>query len=375
MRPLPPATLAFVDWAARYALRAAGRGPGPGAARLRAPPPTPERLLRASGRPPGRATPARARVLAAAGEPVRASALAAAAQVSAGVVKGLVDDGALEVVLAASEAAFPDPDPDRPGAALNPSQAAAAAALTRQIAQGGFQAALLDGVTGSGKTEVYLEAIAHVLRADPAAQVLVLLPEIALTQAVIARIAERFGAEPAGVALRRVAPRGGGGCGRRSRRGVAGSWWAPRSALFLPFPHLALIVVDEEHDGSFKQEDGFVYHARDLAVARASIERCAVVLASATPSLESVWNARAGRYAWLRLTARHGAAQLPEVELLDLREHAPERGRWAVPAAGGRDGADPGARRAGPAVPEPAGLCAPGAVPRVRGADDRAGHR
>ena len=328
--PLPPATLAFVDWAARYACEPPGEALALALRGLRAPPPPPERLLRASGRPPTRPTPARERVLAAAGEPLRASALAAAAEVSAGVVKGLVDDGALEVVLAVQDAAFPEPAPDRPGAVLNPSQAAAAAALTRQIGLGGFQAALLDGVTGSGKTEVYLEAIAHVLRADPAAQVLVLLPEIALTQAVIARIAERFGAEPAewhsGVSpprRRRVWEAvSAGRC-----RIVVGA----RSALFLPFPHLTLIVVDEEHDGSFKQEDGFVYHARDLAVARAKIEGAAVVLASATPSLESVWNAQAGRYAWLRLTARHGAARLPEVELLDLREHAPERGRWLSP--------------------------------------------
>ena len=139
------------------------------------------------------------------------------------------------------------------------------------IGEGGFQAALLDGVTGSGKTEVYLEAAAAALAADPDAQVLVLLPEIALTQAVIARFAERFGADAGRMALRRRPARGAavweavanGRC-----RIVVGA----RSALFLPFANLRLIVVDEEHDGSFKQEDGFIYQARDLAVARAKIE-------------------------------------------------------------------------------------------------------
>jgi primosomal protein N' (replication factor Y) len=199
------------------------------------------------------------------------------------------------------------------------------------LAEGGFQAALLDGVTGSGKTEVYLEAAAAALAADPTAQVLLLLPEIALTQALIARVEARFGAAPAewhsGVApprRRRVWEAVvGGDC-----RIVVGA----RSALFLPFRNLRLIVVDEEHDGSFKQEDGFIYHARDLAVARAKIEGAAVVLASATPSLESIWNAETGRYRWLRLSSRHGEAQLPAIDLLNLRENPPEPGKWLSPA-------------------------------------------
>ena len=187
------------------------------------------------------------------------------------------------------------------------------------IAEGGFQAALLDGVTGSGKTEVYLEAVAAALAADPAGQILVLLPEIALTQAVIARFETRFGVQPAewhsAIAppyRRRVWEAvAAGDC-----RIVVGA----RSALFLPFKSLRLIVVDEEHDGSYKQEDGFIYHARDLAVARAKIEGAAVVLASATPSLESLFNAETGRYRWLKLADRHGAARLPDVTLIDLRE-------------------------------------------------------
>jgi primosomal protein N' (replication factor Y) len=193
-----------------------------------------------------------------------------------------------------------------------------------------FGVALLDGVTGSGKTEVYLEAAARALAASPTAQVLVLLPEIALTQAVIDRFQRRFGAMPAewhsGVAppRRRITWEA---VASAEARIVIGA----RSALFLPFADLKLVVVDEEHDGSYKQEDGFIYQARDLAVARAKIEGAAVVLASATPSLESLWNAEAGRYRWLRLSDRHGGAQLPDIHLADLREHPPQPGEWLSP--------------------------------------------
>ena len=186
-------------------------------------------------------------------------------------------------------------------------------------------------MTGSGKTEVYLEAVAAVLAADPAAQVLVLLPEIALTQAVMARFEVRFGAPPGEWHSAVSQPKRRqvwDGVADGSCRIVVGA----RSALFLPFRALRLIVVDEEHDGSFKQEDGFVYHARDLAVARGKIEGASVVLASATPSLESLHNAEAGRYLWLKLAARHGTAILPHIDLVDLRETPPERGRWLSPA-------------------------------------------
>jgi primosomal protein N' (replication factor Y) len=329
--PLPAGVLAFVDWAARYACEPPGEALALALRGLRAKAPPPERLVRATGRLPLRSTDARARVLAAvAVGPAKAAALAQSAGVSSGVVKALIEEGVLEVVEAAVLAAFDPPDPGLPGAVLNPSQAAAATALCDLVRKGGFQPALLDGVTGSGKTEVYLEAVAAALAADPHAQVLVLLPEIALTQAVIARFTDRFGAAPAewhsGVSppKRRKVWEAviGGRC-----RIVVGA----RSALFLPFTHLRLIVVDEEHDGAFKQEDGFIYHARDLAVARARIEGAAVVLASATPSLESVWNAQAGRYAWLRLSRRHGAAQLPEIDLIDMKETPPEREHWLSP--------------------------------------------
>jgi len=327
---LPANTLAFIQWAARYSVDGPGQPMAIAVRGARAQKARPERLVAVTGKAPTRATPARLRVLDKAVEPMAAAALALAAEVSAAVIKGLVDDGVLEVRLVDPPTAFDEPDHARPGPVLNPSQAAAAKVMSGMVAEGGFQAALLDGVTGSGKTEVYLEAVATALAADPGAQVLILLPEIALTQGVIARFEDRFGASPAEWHSGIPAP-----YRRRVWEAVAGGQCrivvGARSALFLPFKDLRLIVVDEEHDGSYKQEAGFIYHARDLAVARAKIEGAAVVLASATPSLESLWNAETGRYRWLRLAARHGASQLPDVTMIDLRENPPEPGQWLSP--------------------------------------------
>jgi primosomal protein N' (replication factor Y) len=328
---LPLNTLKFVEWAAHWQVAPPGDPLAIALRGLRAAPPKPPKRIVATGEAPAKLTPARTRVLEAvmAGAP-SAAALAQVAGVSSGVVKGLIDEGVLVVEEVAPSREWPTPDPNHARADLNPSQAASARALNAMIDEGRFNVALLDGVTGSGKTEVYLEAAAHVLARDPAAQVLVLLPEIALTQAVIARFEQRFGAAPAEWHSAISPP--------RRRRvwdavsdGRARIVVGARSALFLPFKKLQFVVVDEEHDGSFKQDEGFIYHARDLAVARAKIEGAAVVLASATPSLESLWNAEQGRYRWLRLSARHGAAVEPDVGLIDLREHPPEHGRWLSP--------------------------------------------
>ncbi|WP_293681840.1 primosomal protein N' [uncultured Phenylobacterium sp.] len=329
---LPPRTVEFIQWAARYSVDAPGQPLAIALRGARAPRPRPVRVVRLTGVEPARPTPARLRVVdaAAAAAPMGPTDLAHAAGVSSGVVKALVDEGVLTVELQAPDDRFAPPDLGRHGAELNASQAAAAQALKAMVAEGGYGVALLDGVTGSGKTEVYLECAAAVLAGDPEAQVLILLPEIALTQAVIARVADRFGAEP-GEWHSDVSPP----MRRRVWEGVAAGQCrivvGARSALFLPFRKLALIVVDEEHDGSFKQEDGFIYHARDLAVARGKIEDAAVVLASATPSLETLRNAEIGRYRWLKLSARHGIARLPEIDLIDLRESPPEPGRWLSP--------------------------------------------
>lgn len=329
--PLPPGTVEFVQWAARYAVDAPGQPLAIALRGVRAPKPRPVRVVTVTGARPARPTPARLRVLeAATGGPLTPADLARAAGVSAGVVRGLIDEGVLAIGERAAAPAFEPPDLARRGAELNASQAAAAAQLQATARAGGFGVTLLDGVTGSGKTEVYLEAAAAALAADPEAQVLILLPEIALTQAVIGRVATRFGARP-GEWHSDVAPP----ARRRVWEGVAAGRCrivvGARSALFLPFRRLRLIIVDEEHDSSFKQEDGFIYQARDLAVARGKIEDAAVVLASATPSLETLRNAEAGRYRWIRLSARHGTARLPDIELIDLRQTAPEAGRWLSP--------------------------------------------
>ncbi|MFC3071407.1 primosomal protein N' [Phenylobacterium soli] len=328
---LPEKTLEFVQWAARYAVDAPGQPLAIALRGARAPKAKPQKLIEPTGVLPGRPTEARLKVLAAAKAGAASAAdLARAAGVSAGVVKGLLEEGALAVRTLEPAVRFEAPDPLRAGSKLNDSQAAAAEVLRGLVRDGGFQVALIDGVTGSGKTEVYLEAAAEALAADPTAQVLILLPEIALTQAVIARVAARFGAQP-GEWHSDVAPP----ARRRVWEGVLSGACrivvGARSALFLPFRNLRLVVVDEEHDSSFKQEEGFIYHARDLAVARGKIEASAVILASATPSLETLRNAETGRYHWLKLSARHGVARLPDIDLIDLRDTPPESGRWLSP--------------------------------------------
>lgn len=326
---LPSRTVDFVEWAARWTLSPPGEMAATALKGLRAPRARPERRVRRVGdRVPSRPTPARKAVLETLGDrAVPGAELARMAGVSTGVIKGLIEEGVLEIVEIAAEAAFAPPDTDHAPATLNAEQAAAADAMAEATAKGGFAAFLLDGVTGSGKTEAYLEAVARTLRTDPAAQILILLPEIALTQDLIARITARFGVEPAEWHSGIASPRR-----RRVWEAVVAGRCnivvGARSALFLPFPNLTLIVVDEEHDGSFKQEDGLVYHGRDLAVARARIEGCVVVLASATPSLETLWNAQQGRYRWLRLSARHGSAILPDIQLLDLRTAPPDPQTW-----------------------------------------------
>jgi len=328
-RRLPERTMDFVEWAARWTLSPPGEMAATALKGLRAPRPRPERRVRRVGeRSPARPTAARTAVLEALGQrSMPGPDLARAAGVSSGVVKGLVNEGVLESVEIDAVAAFDAPDPDHAPARLNPDQSAAAHLMAEATAKAGFAPFLLDGVTGSGKTEAYLEAAARTLKADPTAQILILLPEIALTQALLARITDRFGAAPAEWHSGVAPPR---------RRQV---WEAviagrcnivvgARSALFLPYANLRLVVVDEEHDGSFKQEEGLVYHGRDLAVARARIEGATVVLASATPSLETLWNAHQGRYGWLKLAARHGAAVMPDLSLLDLRQTPPDPQTW-----------------------------------------------
>lgn len=325
--PLSAELRGFLMRAADYTLTAPGlmlylatRAPG------LADGPASRRVFLPSGTVPERMTPARARVLAVfaahGGAPLGLAEIARAAAVSAGVVQGLAAQGALVEAAAPRDGPYPRLDPDRAPPALSADQAAAAARLG---AVQGFGVTLLKGVTGSGKTEVYLEAVASCLRAGR--QALVLLPEIGLTEGFLARVEARFGARPAewhsGIPqaerrrLWRMAAEGG-------LQLAVGA----RSALFLPFRDLGLVVVDEEHDASYKQEEGVIYHARDMAVLRAQGAGAAVVLASATPSLETWVNARAGRYRRADLPARYGAATLPEMRAVDLRAEAPPAGHW-----------------------------------------------
>ncbi|MCC7321318.1 MAG: primosomal protein N' [Rubellimicrobium sp.] len=298
-------------------------------------PPAARRVLRRGGGLPARMTPARERVLAALeeeGRPMPPAELARAAGVGASVLRGLVDAGALLEEEAPRDLPFPFLDPDRAGHVLTGDQAAGSAGLREAVRAGRYSATLLRGVTGSGKTEVYLEAVAECLRAGR--QALVLLPEIALTGDFLARVADRFGTPPAEwhsglnpAERRRVWTMAGAGAGTGGVQMVAGA----RSALFLPFADLGLIVVDEEHDTSYKQEEGVLYNARDMAVLRAAIEGVPVILASATPSLETWVNAAQGRYGRVDLPARFGPAVLPRMRTIDMRAEEIPPARWISP--------------------------------------------
>jgi primosomal protein N' (replication factor Y) len=333
--PMPEVHRRFLDWVAAYTMAPRGavlRMAIGSAAALEAPRPVVAYRLAEGGVPPDlRPTPARRRVLEllADGPPRPAAEIAAEAGCGAAVVRGLADAGALEPVLLRPDPARPAPDWRIPGPALSEDQRAAADDLAAKARAGGYSATLLDGVTGSGKTEVYFEAMAAAMEAGR--QVLVLLPEIALSAQWLSRFERRFGAPPhvwhseLGVAERRRT-------WREIASGEARIVVGARSALFLPYADLGLIVVDEEHEGAFKQEDGVVYHARDMAVARAHLGRIPVALVSATPSLETVVNCDTGRYARLHLPSRHGAAVLPAIELVDLRRDRPERNRFIAPS-------------------------------------------
>lgn len=284
---------------------------------------------RPTGSVPARMTAARAAALerlATAHGSVRE--LAALAQVSDGIVRGLIAAGALAAVSVSADVPPPLPDPDFAAPALGPEQAAAAAALTAAVDAHAFAPIVLDGVTGSGKTEVYFEAVAAALKAS--GQALVLVPEIALTAPWLDRFAQRFGCAPvAWHSDLRSSER------RRAWRAVASGdarvVVGARSALFLPFADLWLIVVDEAHETSFKQEEGVPYHARDVAVMRAQFTGIPVVLATATPALETRVQVERGRYAELKLPVRFGGAALPDISTIDLRHQPPPRSHWLSP--------------------------------------------
>src|SRR5271169_1609531 len=333
--PLRPELRNFVDWVAKYTIASRGMvlrmclrmGEHLGAER--------ERVgVRLAGPPPQRMTTARGRVLAlfADGMVRGKSDAAREAGVSAGVIDGLIDEGTLETLVLPPEPVAEKPDPDFVQTDLTSDQNAAAAQLKATVAADGYSVTLLDGVTGSGKTEVYFEAVAEAIRRGR--QSLILMPEIALTAQFLDRFAARFGTRPAEWHSE-LTPR------RRARtwsavaKGEVSVVVGARSALFLPYADLGLIVVDEEHDPAYKQEDGVHYHARDMAVVRGHIAKIPVVLSSATPSLESEVNARRGRYRRLALPERFGGQLMPSVEAIDLRHERPPPGRFIAPTLAG----------------------------------------
>ncbi|TYC79978.1 primosomal protein N' [Stappia sp. BW2] len=329
--PLDADLRRFVDWVANWTLGAPGmvlrmvlrseealepEAPVPGVRRI-------------EGAEPERLTPARGRVLATMedGFAWTKSGLAHAAGVSTSVIDGLLQQEVLETVLMPAAPPPPKPQLDYAQKPLTPAQQVAVDGLTACFGKGST-VALIDGVTGSGKTEVYFEAIAEALRRGK--QTLVLLPEIALTEQFLRRFEQRFGVYPAEWHSQITVK-------NRSRvwRGVASGdvqvVIGARSALFLPFKDLGLIIVDEEHDAAFKQDDRVPYSARDMAVVRGHLSGFPVILASATPSVESIVNAEVGRYKLFELPERASGAALPELTAIDMRQDGPERGRWLAP--------------------------------------------
>ncbi|MBZ6382018.1 primosomal protein N' [Sphingomonas sanguinis] len=328
--PLPDALRRLIEWTADYYL-------APPAAVVRMALSSTSALegartvteYRVTGHIPDRLTPQRAQALERIGDRqglIRE--LATMADVSDAVIRGLVKNGAIEGVEVDIDSPFPLPDPDHHRPALSEDQRAAADILVAGVTSHSFQPVLLDGVTGSGKTEVYFEAVAQAIAEGR--QVLVLLPEIALTEPFLKRFHDRFGCEP-------VAWHSGLRSSQRRRawRAIASGQGlvtvGARSALFLPYRNLGLIVVDEAHETSFKQEDGVHYHARDVAVMRGKFEPCPVILASATPAIETRQQVALGRYTEVKLPGRFGPAQMPTIEAIDLIQNPPERGRWIAP--------------------------------------------
>jgi primosomal protein N' (replication factor Y) len=329
--PLKDELRGFVDWVANYTVSSRGMVLRMCLRMGEHLPPERERVgVRLAGPLPQRRTAARERLLALLADGmVRGKAEAAReAGVSAGVVDGLVDEGAVETVVLPSEPVAERPDPDFITTDFTGAQATAAAELKATVAKGGYSVTLVDGVTGSGKTEVYFEAVADMVRAGR--QSLILMPEIALTAQFLDRFAARFGVRPAEWHSE-LSPRKRARTWRAVAEGDVSVVVGARSALFLPYADLGLIVVDEEHDQAYKQEDGVHYHARDMAVVRGHIAQIPVVLSSATPSLETEVNARRGRYRRLALPERFGGQRMPSVEAIDLTRERPPPGRFIAP--------------------------------------------
>ncbi len=262
------------------------------------------------------------------GRTYRARDLSARAGVSANVLKTLVKAGLVVAVDMVRTPPCTHPDLNTQRVQLTHHQTSAAAELCESVTKKAFEVFLLDGVTGAGKTEVYFEAVAKAVEAGK--QALILLPEIALSNAFLDRFQSRFGCAPAlwhsdlSDSQRKSTWLG---VARGETKVVVGA----RSALFLPFQALGVIVVDEEHDGAYKQEEGVMYHARDMAVVRAKFVSAPIILVSATPSLETMVNAWTGKYRHLKLPDRYGGARLPDIHTIDMRIDKPDRQKFIAP--------------------------------------------
>ncbi|MBX7495392.1 primosomal protein N' [Qipengyuania sp. 6B39] len=328
--PVPPLSAALrrlIEWTADYyvaSLASVARMALSSGGALKGPATMTE--YRLTGGMPERLTPQRlAAMESLEGEQANIRELSGIAGVSEGVLRGLVNQGVLEPIEVDCDRPYDAAQPDFAHIELSPEQAEASATFAEAVRKAEFAPFLLDGVTGSGKTETYFEPVAEALRMGR--QVLVLLPEIALTENFLHRFEERFGAAPVlwHSSLKSTERRR---AYRAVAQGTAQVVVGARSALFLPFRKLGLIVVDEAHEVSFKQEDGVRYNARDVAVMRAHFEQVPVVLASATPALESLQMAESGIYTKVDLPSRFGGAELPAIDTIDLTQEKPPHGIW-----------------------------------------------
>ncbi|MGQ0455843.1 MAG: primosomal protein N' [Hyphomicrobium sp.] len=330
--PLPMIAMRFAEWVARYTLAPLGMVVRMMMSADSAFEPAKPRFgvrIVDGAPPPTKATPARTRALEVAADGLirSKSELAQLASCSTGVIDGLALAGAL-VEVAIPERAFQRPNPDHAKTQFSDDQAIGVESLVSAVDGANFSVTLLDGVTGSGKTEVYFEAVARALQAGK--QILIMLPEIALTSQFLDRFERRFGVQPNewhSAIPQSERGRIWKGVARGDVRCVVGA----RSALFLPFPELGLIVVDEEHDQGFKQDDRVHYQARDMCVVRGRLGDFPVVLSSATPSIESAVNAQGGRYRRVVLPGRFTGVDMPDVAAIDLKKEPPEAGKWLAP--------------------------------------------
>ncbi len=330
--PLPILSMRFAEWISKYTLAPLGMVlrmmMGAQSAFEPQKPRSGVRLAEGATTPP-RMTPARLKAMEVANDGlIRAkSALALEANVSTGVVDGLVQAGLL-VEVQIPERTYRRPNAAHKIADFGEHQAIAVETLRSTVDGQNFSVSLLDGVTGSGKTEVYFEAVARTL--EQGRQVVIMLPEIALTSQFMNRFESRFGCQPVEWHSALSSPERGR-IWRAAATGGARVVVGARSALFLPYEDLGLIIVDEEHDAGFKQDDRVHYQARDMAVVRGNLGKIPVILASATPSIESHVNAQTGRYRHVVLPGRYSGVEMPEVSAIDLRRHQPDKGRWLSP--------------------------------------------